>query len=154
MENVLKGKHVGFSHFREEYIEHIAKQQWDNELLRHLSWDALHPWGLEEWKDFTINKGEDDRFLFAILQKEQRGQGYGFEAVSLICKFAFYELGLHKIRLAVNSNNQKAIHVYEKVGFKKEGIDREALFQDGQWLDIYNYGILQKEWLQMIKAES
>ena len=90
----------------------------------------------------------------AILQKEQRGQGYGFEAVSLICKFAFYELGLHKIRLAVNSNNQKAIHVYEKVGFKKEGIDREALFQDGQWLDIYNYGILQKEWLQMIKAES
>ena len=100
--------------------------------------------GLEEWKDFTINKGEDDRFLFAILentteefigwvslsdvqlknrganlgiailQKEQRGQGCGFEAVSLICKFAFYELGLHKIRLAVNSNNQKAIHVYEK----------------------------------------
>ena len=184
MENVLKGKHIGFSHFREEYIEHIAKQQWDNELLRHLSWDALHPWGLEEWKDFTINKGEDDRFLFAILentteefigwvslsdvqlknrganlgiailQKEQRGQGYGFEAVSLICKFAFYELGLHKIRLAVNSNNQKAIHVYEKVGFKKEGIDREALFQDVQWLGIYNYGILQKEWLQMIKAES
>ena len=43
MENVLKGKHIGFSHFREEYIEHIAKQQWDNELLRHLSWDALHP---------------------------------------------------------------------------------------------------------------
>ena len=74
--------------------------------------------------------------------------------MSLICKFAFYELGLHKIRLAVNSNNQKAIHVYEKVGFKKEGIDREALFQDGQWLDIYNYGILQKEWLQMVKAES
>ena len=24
--------------------------------------------GLEEWKDFTINKGEDDRFLFAILE--------------------------------------------------------------------------------------
>ncbi len=50
--------------------------------------------------------------------------------MSLICKFAFYELGLHKIRLAVNSNNQNAIHVYEKVGFKKEGIDREALFQE------------------------
>ena len=50
MENVLKGKHIGFSHFREEYIEHIAKQQWDNELLRHLSWDALHPWGLKNGK--------------------------------------------------------------------------------------------------------
>ena len=25
MENVLKGKHIGFSHFREEYIEHITK---------------------------------------------------------------------------------------------------------------------------------
>ena len=100
--------------------------------------------GLEEWKDFTINKGEDDRFLFAILentteefigwvslsdvqlknrganlgiailQKEQRGQGCGFEAVSLICKFAFYELGLHKIRLAVNSNNQKRFMFMKK----------------------------------------
>ncbi|HHZ7415102.1 GNAT family protein [Enterococcus faecalis] len=63
--------------------------------------------------------------------------------MSLICKFAFYELGLHKIRLAVNSNNQKAIHVYEKVGFKKEGIDREALFQDGwpmaRYLQLRNF---------------
>ncbi|TKN87222.1 GNAT family N-acetyltransferase, partial [Enterococcus faecalis] len=77
---------------------------------RQLSWDAFHPGGREEWKDFTINKGVDDRFLFAILEntteefigwvalsdvqlknrganlgiaileKEQRGQGYGFEA--------------------------------------------------------------------------
>ena len=63
--------------------------------------------------------------------------------MSLICKFAFYELGLHKIRLAVNSNNQKRF-MFMKSRLQKEGIDREALFQDGQWLDIYNYGILQK----------
>ena len=44
--------------------------------------------------------------------------------------------------------------MFMKSRLQKEGIDREALFQDGQWLDIYNYGILQKEWLQMIKAES
>ena len=148
MENVLKGKHVGFSHFREEYIEHIAKQQWDNELLRHLSWDALHPWGLEEWKDFTINKGEDDRFLFAILENTTE-EFIGWVSLSDVqLKNRGANLGI-----AILQKEQRG-HVYEKVGFKKEGIDREALFQDGQWLDIYNYGILQKEWLQMIKAES
>ena len=44
--------------------------------------------------------------------------------------------------------------MFMKSRLQKEGIDREALFQDGKWLDIYNYGILQKEWLQIIKAES
>ncbi len=32
----------------------------------------------------------------------------------------------------------------KKSRLQKEGIDREALFQDGQWLDIYNYGIFTK----------
>ena len=59
----------------------LPKQQWDNELLRHLSWDALHPWGLEEWKDSAINKGEDDRFLFAILEIRQRNLLVGFRCL-------------------------------------------------------------------------
>ena len=42
MENVLKGIHIGFSHFREEYIEHIAKQQWDNELASAFELEMLY----------------------------------------------------------------------------------------------------------------
>ena len=54
MENVLKGKHVGFSHFREEYIEHIAKQQWDNELLRHLKNGKISRLIKEKMIDFYL----------------------------------------------------------------------------------------------------
>ena len=41
MENVLKGKHVGFSHFREEYIEHIAKHPSSNAEAIHYPIAAL-----------------------------------------------------------------------------------------------------------------
>ena len=73
--------------------------------------------------------------------------------MSLICKFAFYELGLHKIRLAVNSNNQNAIHVYEKVGFKKKELIEKRYFKMvmAGYLQLRNF---TKEWLQIIKAES
>ena len=74
MENVLKGKHIGFSHFREEYIEHIAKQQWDNELLRHLSWDALHPWGLEELSSHMM---KEEQILFPMIKQGMGSQAMG-----------------------------------------------------------------------------
>ena len=66
--------------------------------------------------------------IYCYFTKEQRGQGYGFEAVSLICKFVFMNWA-YKIRLAVNSNNQNAIHVYEKVGFKKKELIEKRYFK-------------------------
>lgn len=175
MENVIKGKKVYFSNFEAEDYLTLTKNQWDNEFLRMVSWDTFHPWNEEDWEKFAGDPDDHSRFLFAlkeieqvafigwvslsdvqfknrgaevsiaILNEKDRNKGYGTDAVYLISKFAFYELGLHKLRLTVNSNNPKAIKVYEKIGFKREGTDREALYQDGKWIDIYHYGLLFKE---------
>ena len=64
MENVLKGKHVGFSHFREEYIEHIAKQQWDNASAFELG--CFTSVGLKNGKISQLIKKMID--FFAILE--------------------------------------------------------------------------------------
>ena len=76
-----------------------------------------------------------------------QGQGYGAEALSLALQFAFQELNLHRVQLTVFSYNQRAIALYEKLGFRREGIFREHLERDGTRFDMYLYGMLRPEWL-------
>ncbi len=82
----------------------------------------------------------------AIGEPEYRGRGYGSEALTLALNFAFRELNLHRIQLTVFSYNDAAIHVYEKLGFQREGVYREFLERDGQRFDMYLYGVLRPEW--------
>lgn len=47
--------------------------------------------------------------------------------IELIKKFCFRELKCHRLWLNVSSNNHKAIHLYQKTGFRKEGLIRDAV---------------------------
>ncbi len=42
--------------------------------------------------------------------------------------------------------NERAIALYEKLGFRREGVYREFLSRDGQRYDMYLYGLLRREW--------
>lgn len=75
-----------------------------------------------------------------------RGKGCGRESVELLLDFAFKELNLHRIQLNVMCYNEKAINLYEKLGFKREGTYREFIHRDGKRWDMYLYGILNYEW--------
>ncbi|MBZ0301118.1 MAG: GNAT family N-acetyltransferase [Anaerolineae bacterium] len=72
--------------------------------------------------------------------------GYGTEAMRLLLNFAFDELNLHRVFLTVFSYNARAIHLYDKLGFRHEGTYREHLQRDGQRYDMLLYGILSREW--------
>ena len=76
----------------------------------------------------------------------ERGKGYGFEALSMAINFAFNELNLERLQLNVISYNTAGIKLYEKLGFKKEGIYREAVLRDGVRSDLLLYGLLRREW--------
>jgi RimJ/RimL family protein N-acetyltransferase len=76
------------------------------------------------------------------------GQGYGSDALRLALRYAFQELGLHRVGLNVISNNARAIHVYEKTGFTWEGATRQVVYRDGQRLDMIYYGMLREEWVK------
>lgn len=74
------------------------------------------------------------------------GRGYGYEAMQLAITFAFQELNLHRLQLTVFSYNDRAIALYEKLGFRREGIYREFVQRDGDRHDMYLYGLLRQEW--------
>ena len=82
-----------------------------------------------------------------IGEREHWGQGIGGEAMRLALNFAFNELNLHRIQLTVFAYNERAIALYEKLGFVREGVYREALHRDGQRYDMILYGLLRREWV-------
>jgi RimJ/RimL family protein N-acetyltransferase len=77
---------------------------------------------------------------------DYRSRGYGYEAMSLLLQFAFNEINLHRVQLTVFAYNTRAIRLYEKLGFRHEGVFREALLRDGQRYDVLLYGLLRHEW--------
>ena len=82
----------------------------------------------------------------AFGDEANRGKGYGYEAMQLLLKFAFHELNLHRVQLTVFEYNIRAIRLYEKMGFVREGTQREFLQRDGRRYDMYFYGLLVHEW--------
>lgn len=81
-----------------------------------------------------------------IGQRDRWGKGIGTEAMRLALDFAFGELNLHRVQLTVFEYNDRAIAVYERLGFRREGVYRECLHRDGRRYDMYLYGLLRREW--------
>ncbi len=63
--------------------------------------------------------------------------------------FAFEELKLHRLELDVYSFNPRAERVYQKAGFRREGVLRDAVLDGQQYADDILMSILEEEWRQL-----
>jgi len=81
-----------------------------------------------------------------LLAPEHRGKGIGREGMNLMLNIGFNQLRLHRIYLTTRAINQRAISLYQKIGFSIEGRLREHAFVDGQHHDTIIMGILSQEW--------
>ena len=73
------------------------------------------------------------------------GQGFAFEAWSLLIEYAFDRLGLRKLMAGVAKENIGSIKVLEKLGFKVEGTSRSTVFVDGVYSDGLYMGLFREE---------
>ena len=81
-----------------------------------------------------------------------QGRGLGTEATRLIVGYGIEELGLHRIELGVYAFNPRAQRAYEKAGFVVEGVRREALLWDGEWVDSIVMSVLASEWKTVLSG--
>lgn len=70
------------------------------------------------------------------------GRGYGTEATQMVVDYALDVARLHRIHLEVYDFNPRAQRVYQKCGFVREGVHRDALHWDGRWHDAISMAIL------------
>lgn len=80
------------------------------------------------------------------LDKQYQGAGYMFEAVSLILKFSFISLKLHRVNASCILRNSRSKKLLERLGFKYEGKAEKYLNINGVWEDHYLFGLNIEDW--------
>jgi RimJ/RimL family protein N-acetyltransferase len=74
------------------------------------------------------------------------GKGLGNEIGGLIIKYAFNQLNLNRLYTGVYAFNKRSLKSIVKLGFKKEGQQRQAVFKNGAYHDNILFGLLRSEW--------
>jgi RimJ/RimL family protein N-acetyltransferase len=80
-----------------------------------------------------------------IGERSAWGRGYATDAVRIRTRFAFDELGLHRIE--GHTMNPAMKRVYEKCGYRHEGLARKKFWRNGRWHDAELYAILDEDWI-------
>ena len=65
-----------------------------------------------------------------MITTKMQNKGYGKEALMRSVEYGFNELGLNRIFLSVYADNPRAVHVYEKCGFKEFKRDDVDIFME------------------------
>lgn len=107
--------------------------------------------------EVVLNKVDVDNLscnFRTLLGPRGRDRGLGTEAARLLLGYGFEVIGFHRIWLTVfPSFNARARRAYEKVGFRSEGVMREAFRFDGEWIDDELMAILRTEWEDLVEAK-
>lgn len=133
--------------FSREQIESYIRRQPDNEsrvsfaIAKNESKEVV---GEAVLNDIShINRSASFRIFIA---GKHIGNGYGTEATGMLLDYGFGMLNLHRIELEVYTMNERAIHLYEKAGFKREGVKRENWYFDHDYYDSIMMSILKEEY--------
>jgi len=84
-------------------------------------------------------------FAISIGEKTRWNKGAGTEAARLLFSYAFDTLNLHRINSGAADFNPRSIRMHEKLGFKKEGLQRERLYRRGKYCGLIGFGLLRDE---------
>lgn len=76
---------------------------------------------------------------------DAQGKGYGREALMLAIDYCWQHLNLSRVALDVFAHNQRAIGLYETIGFVREGELRHARFIAGAWVDVVLMALMRPD---------
>lgn len=80
-----------------------------------------------------------------VVEPQDRSRGYGGEACRLVLRHAFEDMNLQRVHLNVYEDNP-AKRLYERLGFRMEGVLRRHTFKRGAFRDVHVMGLLREEW--------
>jgi ribosomal-protein-serine acetyltransferase len=69
------------------------------------------------------------------LRRDATGRGLMTEAANAAVEFAFARMAMHRIRCAAATDNFPSLRVIQRLGFRFEGIARQAELVQSRWLD-------------------
>jgi RimJ/RimL family protein N-acetyltransferase len=135
------------------YISEDVDQAWFDDYLRRRGTDvrcAILVDGETEPVGLVSLTGVDPvhrraEFHLLIGRRDLHGRGVGTEATRQMLRHAFEDLNLHRVFLSVLAHNVVAVRLYEKTGFVREGVAREAAYKNGRYNDMVQMAVLSQE---------
>ncbi len=97
-----------------------------------------------DWKNKSATHG------IKLANKERRSKGIGTDTVMAIMRYAFDELGLHRLDGSWFADNIASRGMYMKCGWREEGIRRECIYKQGKFRDLTVVGILASDYYELI----
>ena len=151
----LRGERVTIAPATPENAERLRELRTDPEVARW--WDPPpDDWPLESEPGFRVfailvagepagalqyweesDPGSRHADVDILLGPDHQGQGLGTEAMRLIVRHLVEDRGHHRVTLSTAVDNDRAIHVYKKVGFRPVGVTRKSSLNEfrGEWQD-------------------
>ena len=130
---------------QERTPEHINFEIWHKKDKKPLGIIGL---GWIDWVNGWANA------FILVGEKEYWNKNIATEATELLIEYAFNELNLNKLHGGVAVKNIGSWSVAEKLGFVLEGIGREEMYVDGEYLDNKIFRLLKDDWITRKKKES
>lgn len=138
--------------------------------------------GLQKWYERVCN--DESRIWFAVVKKDDdkvigeagllrmfpewrttdltiiigdpaaQGLGYGSEAIRLLLDYAFGYLNFHRVSIGVVGFNEQALRFYERIGFRREGVQRDGYYHNHRFSDFIMMSILDHEFRAAVSGDA
>jgi len=82
------------------------------------------------------------------IDEAMAGHGYTPESAAVMFRFAFEDLALHRLQVAIIPRNKPSRRVAEKLNLREEGVALRYLEINGTWEDHVRYAITAEEWAE------
>lgn len=120
----------------------------DSEAGKGLRWIVLHeqaPVGVFALHHLSQTHRRAE--LGCYLHRSARGRGLSVELTREVLRYAFHELGLHRVELRCDPRNKASMAVARKLGMTFEGILRDFVFVEGRgFVDEAVHALLESEY--------
>ena len=95
----------------------------------------------------TVQRGAfQNAYVGYWIDQAVAGQGFMPEAVVATMRFAFEELGLHRVQISIIPRNIASRRVVEKLRVRDEGVAERYLEINGVWEDHVRFAVTTEEW--------
>lgn len=96
----------------------------------------------------VINMLHGHAIMPMFIAEPWRRTGVGIRMACMMIDLAFKQLRLHRIATIFRADNGSSQALLLRLGFKLEGVSRQAWFSQGQFFDLMNLGLLVDDWNQ------
>ena len=117
-----------------EFLDALTTE--DHLLVAELDGRAVGLAGLHARR----GKGHHAAALGIMVHEDYQGQGLGRLLMEALLDLADNWLGLVRVELDVFAGNDRAIRLYESLGFQREGLKRKDVFRNGRYEDVVVMG--------------